>query len=66
MTRHLYIPRPYQPIATNHIMKNPRCALWAGMGLGKGVAALTALSDLDLVSDDVFPALAVGPLRVAG
>jgi hypothetical protein len=34
------------------------------MGLGKGVMTLTALSDLEMVGD-VYPALAIGPLRVA-
>ena len=64
MTRLAYAPREYQPMGTNHVMDNPRCALWAGMGLGKGVMVLTALANLDMV-EDVFPALAIGPLRVA-
>lgn len=64
VSRRIYVPREYQPMGTNHIMDNKRCGLWAGMGLGKGVMVLTALANLDL-TEDVFPALAIGPLRVA-
>jgi hypothetical protein len=60
-----YTPRAYQHPATEHIMATPRCALWADMGMGKGVATLTALDALNLMGDDVFPVLALGPLRVA-
>ena len=48
----------------DHAIDNPRCALFAGMGVGKGVAALTALDAVALV-DDVYPALVLGTLRVA-
>lgn len=48
----------------DHAIDNPRCALLAGMGMGKGVATLTALDRVSLV-DDVYPALVLGPLRVA-
>jgi hypothetical protein len=47
-----------------HAIEHPRCALFAGMGVGKGVAALTALDTVSLV-DDVYPALVLGTLRVA-
>lgn len=30
-----YTPRPYQGLATAHLLEHKRCALWAGMGLGK-------------------------------
>jgi len=35
------------------------------MGLGKTICTLTALDALDLIHDDAWPALAIGPLRVA-
>lgn len=57
-------PRPWQPPMIAHALDNPRCALFAGMGVGKGVAALTALDAVALV-DDVYPALVLGTLRVA-
>jgi len=59
-----YKPWGYQDIITQHILDVPRCAVWAGMGMGKGVAALTALDALFLAGED-HPALVVGPLRVA-
>lgn len=48
----------------NHVLDVHRCALWADMGMGKGVAVLTALDAADLI-EPVWPALALGPLRVA-
>lgn len=57
-------PRPWQPAMIDHAINNPRCALFAGMGVGKGVSALTALDAVSLV-DDVYPALVLGTLRVA-
>lgn len=59
-----YTPREYQPIITNHIVDVPRCAVWAGMGLGKSVATLTAL-DMLFLAGESHPVLIVGPLRVA-
>ena len=47
-----------------HLTKLKRCALWAGMGLGKTSATLTALERLNLL-EPVYPALVVAPLRVA-
>lgn len=47
----------------SHILANPRCAIWAGMGLGKTAGTLTALSALQLVEDG--PTLIVAPKRVA-
>lgn len=57
-------PRPWQPAMIDHVARNPRCALFAGMGVGKGVAALTALSAAALVGE-VYPVLVLGTLRVA-
>lgn len=58
-----FTPRPYQEIILDHILKNPRCGVWAGMGMGKTSATLTALDILELVEPG--PALALAPLRVA-
>jgi SNF2 family DNA or RNA helicase len=59
-----FTPRPWQPSMIDHITTHDRAAVWAGMGLGKGVATLTALDQLAF-TDDPFPALVLGPLRVA-
>jgi len=56
-------PRPYQLLIAEHILKHPRCAVWAGMGMGKTSAVLYALSALRLLDDN--PTLIVAPLRVA-
>ncbi len=49
----------------DHVLEHPRCALWAGMGLGKTPTVLTALDRIDLIDGSAWPALAIGPLRVA-
>lgn len=59
-----WTPRGYQPPVIDHILQVPRCAIWAGMGLGKTVSTLTALDALFLAGDDA-PALVLSPLRVA-
>jgi SNF2 family DNA or RNA helicase len=45
------------------MLNTPRCALWAGMGLGKTVSAMATLDHLTLVESN--PALVIAPLRVA-
>lgn len=60
-----YTPREYQTLIANHIVEYPRCAIWAGMGMGKTSSTLTALVNLDMIEDDVFPVLVLAPLRVA-
>ena len=54
----------YQNEAIEFAIDTPKCALWLGLGLGKSVSALTAISDL---MDDfaVRKTLVVAPLRVA-
>lgn len=47
-----------------HGLRLPRCNIFASPGLGKTAAALTILDARALV-DDPFPALVVGPKRVA-
>lgn len=59
-----FIPRDYQKLMIEHIARHPRCALWAGMGMGKTSGVLTALERLNFF-EPVFPALVVAPLRVA-
>ena len=58
-------PHPYQYPTMQFIRDNRRCAVWAPMGGGKTVCTLTALDQLSLVDEDVFPALVLAPLRVA-
>lgn len=57
-------PRPYQKLMLKHILRRPRCAVWAGMGMGKTSGTLNALDALSL-TDKVFPALVIAPKRVA-
>ena len=61
--RRPFAPRPYQQAIIDHVLDNPRCGIWAGMGMGKTVATLTALDILDIIEPG--PALVVAPLRVA-
>lgn len=59
-----FTPRPYQEEIIDHILRHPRCAVFAGMGMGKTSSTLFAL---DFIKD-VFgetPALVLAPLRVA-
>jgi len=54
----------YQERMINFIYTTPKCALWAGLGLGKTITTLTAITDL-LDSFTVCKVLIVAPLRVA-
>jgi len=60
-----FAPRPYQRPIIDYIAENQRCAIWASMGAGKTVSVLTALTEIDFLEGDVFPALIIAPLRVA-
>ena len=62
--RQLWTPREWQPPAVGHIRDNPRSALFMTMGGGKGGCTLTGLYDA-LLTEDLLPALALGPKRVA-
>ena len=57
-------PRSYQPPAIQHLRSVPFCGLWADMGLGKSVSALTATAQL-IDRLYVHRTLVVAPLRVA-
>ena len=63
MTRQVFTPRKYQHAIIDHVLELPRCAVWAGMGMGKSVSVLTALDILELTEPG--PALVLAPLRVA-
>ena len=58
-----FTPRPYQTLIRDHILDVPRCAIWAGMGMGKSCATLLACDALTLVEDS--PILVLAPKRVA-
>lgn len=58
-----FIPRVYQKHIIDFILDTKRCAVYAGMGMGKTVSTLTALDALELVEPG--PSLALAPLRVA-
>lgn len=60
----IFVPHDYQREALGHLHKVRRAALWAPMGGGKTAVTLTALEDLNVVTD-VYPALVLAPLRVA-
>lgn len=59
-----FTPRAYQGMATEHMLNVPRCALWAGMGLGKSVSTLNVVDALQLAGES-DPVLVLAPLRVA-
>lgn len=64
LTPRVFKAHEYQQIAIDFMLTTPRCALWAGMGLGKTVSSMTVAEILKFVgySD---PILVLGPLRVA-
>ncbi|MEX6067223.1 SNF2-related protein, partial [Providencia hangzhouensis] len=49
----------------SHEIDIKRSNVWAGMGMGKTVATLTALEDLFMAGSETQPALVLAPLRVA-
>lgn len=48
-----------------HVSTHDRCALWAGMGLGKTPVVLTLLESRYTFGGETQPTLILGPLRVA-
>lgn len=58
------IPHPYGSLMTDHVIANPRCALFAFMGAGKTNAVLAAIDAL-LFAGSVRKVLVLAPLRVA-
>jgi SNF2 family DNA or RNA helicase len=63
VTRRSFTPREYQRPVIDHILDVRRNAVWAGMGMGKTVSALTALDILEITEPGA--ALVLAPLRVA-
>lgn len=63
--RRPFTPRPYQSLALDHLAAHDRCALYAGMGLGKTVTTLSFLDCLHNVMGEDRPSLVIAPLRVA-
>ena len=60
-----FTPRPYQTIGAQWIAERPRCALWAGMGMGKTITTLNVLDILYNLVGESDPTLVLAPLRVA-
>jgi SNF2 family DNA or RNA helicase len=60
-----YEARAWQKIGTKWLLDNPRGMLVADPGLGKTSMVLSALDLLKLAGSNFFPALIVGPKRVA-
>lgn len=59
-----FTPRPWQDPMIDHIIAHLRANVFAGVGVGKGAATLTALDRLSL-AEVIYPVLVLGPLRVA-
>lgn len=59
-----FVPRKYQSIIIDRIVSQPRCAIFAGMGMGKTSSALFAIEHLQTV-EGMGAALILAPLRVA-
>lgn len=60
-----FTPRPCQVPMIEMITRLPRCNIFASPGTGKTSATLFALMNLQLLGEEVFPALVVAPKRVA-
>jgi SNF2 family DNA or RNA helicase len=54
----------YQLRMIKWMLTNDKCALWAGVGLGKTVTTLTAISELRK-DKSITKTLVIAPLRVA-
>jgi SNF2 family DNA or RNA helicase len=65
MERVKYQPRDYQKHITRALLETKRQGIWAGMGLGKTVATLTAIDILFVLGELTKPVLVVAPYRVA-
>jgi len=63
MAARKFIPHKYQDLIIDFELERERCAVFAGMGLGKTVSTLTMLDTLELIEPG--PTLVLAPLRVA-
>lgn len=59
-----FSPLPQQKVMINHILRNPECALFVDMGLGKTAATLFSIVTL-LTDFQIRGVLIIAPLRVA-
>lgn len=59
-----FTPRPYQSMIISRIISQARCAIYAGMGMGKTSSTLFAIDYLQSV-EGMGAALILAPLRVA-
>ena len=60
-----FLPHDYQRYAIDFIEQHPISALFLGLGLGKTIITLTALTDLLFDSFEAHRILVIAPLRVA-
>lgn len=58
-----FTPRPYQSMIIGRIISQARCAIYAGMGMGKTSSTLFAIDYLQSV-EGMGAALILAPLRV--
>jgi hypothetical protein len=65
VTRRVYTPRAYAPLAMDLFANVPRSALFAKPGMGKTTLVLTFLDHLHNGWGEDRPTLVLGPLRVA-
>lgn len=61
----LWVPKEPQTLMRDFIIANPRCNVWADMGMAKTSSTLTALDILWLAGSKFWPALVIAPKRVA-
>src|SRR5574341_14003 len=59
-----FTPHPYQDLIIEFGLRTPRCAIWAGMGMGKSSSTL-AIIDALLLAGLISKTLVLAPLRVA-
>lgn len=65
MTKRHFTPHEYQTMIIEHIHEHERCAVWAGLGMGKSASTLFALDALYEFGIETAPTLVIAPLRVA-
>lgn len=60
----IFTPRPYQKIIGEFMLDNPRCNVWAGMGMGKTSESIAAFNTMRIFGE-ASRALVIAPKRVA-
>jgi SNF2 family DNA or RNA helicase len=60
-----FVPYPYQEAAIRWVLDRPASGLFLGMGMGKTVVTLTAISELLFDRLETARVLVIAPLRVA-